>query len=367
MFESADDFLWHIERTQGLLATDLRNISLPREDLLALADQYAAGISAIPTMIDFHGSQETIREQARREFTKPEFLHELYYRPWLLQWALREAELALGDQWALVKDFPVGAITAPIFNACACKSPDGWKVVVLNLPLIMRLYDITLSLTHAYSFVEADQSKAEEHRVAFQSKIRQVRSLPQDDLSALFVGGGDLEWGADAVAVSELAAFQILFVLLHEYAHIVLGHLGPTELQLAHPMDDSESGIKYFTRSQAQEFAADARAYEWMLGLAERLADEPQHGLQESAWYKATVAPCFIFPLLRELERGTSSDTHPPAMTRLKFLFALCRKSEQRRDTEAGSILGVGLYKYKRLWGDDVPPDILKLRFEVEE
>jgi Zn-dependent protease with chaperone function len=56
---------------------------------------------------------------------------------------------------------------------------------------------------------------------------------------------------------------QVLFVLLHEYAHITLGHLNENKLWQGHPLTSDSAEV--FASSFQKEYEADEQAFRWLM------------------------------------------------------------------------------------------------------
>jgi hypothetical protein len=113
----------------------------------------------------------------------------------------------------------------------------------------------------------------------------------------------------------EILAFQILFVLGHEYSHVISGHLDTSNIGSKKPFMFGEQNPKlpqftfpFYNRSQIQEFQADALATEIIAG------SDPQK--RKSYLFAALFVFCF-FELYELTGSQSGHNTHPPAKARM--------------------------------------------------
>lgn len=113
-----------------------------------------------------------------------------------------------------------------------------------------------------------------------------------------------------------------LFVVLHEFAHAVAGHLNGNLVEnLVTPVGE----MKIHKKSFEQEYQADHLASRWMMiDAVEKSSSEEEAAIRLFTIYSG-IAGFFCFVDLYEtivslLTKKTRESTHPPALSRLKMI-----------------------------------------------
>jgi hypothetical protein len=166
------------------------------------------------------------------------------------------------------------------------------------------------------------------------------------------------------VLTSILRDSMELFILGHEYGHIVSGHLEQENTQKAKPLADDVSEIP---TDWQQEFEADVRGLELMLAVMMNKG----YDLALSFWGADLFFGCIdlVERSLSILREGTVtenlSDTHPPTLLRRELLREVLRNSSPEQYAEGAIQLSTiiqGILEY--FWVFCEP--ILKKAYEAK-
>lgn len=211
---------------------------------------------------------------------------------------------------------PTGQLNARVFAA-----PSGLPVVVLNHGLIAQMGFVISAVLSFISWHDEDPF---------------CKDLPQTDYGAAIVGL------AASVATEdqrylyphrETLRFESLgdfnrdldmwlqlteaFIVLHEFGHVVRGHLEPEERRTPTEIPQAFE----YSRTQLDEFEADAYAFERIRKSGE--------GRLRSTDVAFVAGLTLRFLALCERISGARSDTHPPAICRWERIKALAGLDEQ--------------------------------------
>lgn len=123
------------------------------------------------------------------------------------------------------------------------------------------------------------------------------------------------------LVASSLMRVQVSFVIGHELAHVLLGHLDPS--MKAHTIPDSDLNVDTvsFTNAQEMELAADERGAELIFEHFDRTYD-PIFGSTEPAYAQAGIDIFFTYTSFIPKIQGIQLDglTHPSSEVRRKAL-----------------------------------------------
>jgi hypothetical protein len=241
---------------------------------------------------------------------------------------LKQAALRMtGPHSRRLENIPVGCLPTRLLNAGAYKTPRGGAVILLDSGVILQLGMLVRSFLAYYTWNAPDHFAAGEPYCRDHSQTefgRTIQSL------AAFSVTGDLEllrhittWRCPSLpnydeTMEHFAMGIELFIMLHEYGHIALGHLESCATMSVPVRLAGE--LTLFTNSQMQEFEADQFAFECYASAGFLPTDVATHcGL--------------LFHLfnLAELIRPPQTRTHPPALARwekIKNLTPLSARPE---------------------------------------
>lgn len=309
-FQTPEEFIRYLEHTQGELKMYDGHLdtSLTEEEFHRRL--YETNRAVFDKM---YGSSEAALQGVREHFQRGMMIDQLY-QPRSLEWAKKKLHLLMGTELKLARHLRIAPVSIPVFNAAAVRSNDGHEVILINQPLLWWLGDFDSLLWDAYGSCTENQTQ----RLYF---LRDQFRRGIDDLLS-GVNAGLTSYRNEDLAHFRLAGaslyMQTLFVLLHELAHVVLGHLSQSSLRQAHPLDAGLQFAKYYTQSQTQEFEADEKAAKWLFSVTpETVLDESGH-IDPENYHFVGVSMVLLFAVLAGIESATDapSDTHPPALER---------------------------------------------------
>jgi hypothetical protein len=224
------------------------------------------------------------------------------------------------------------------FNAFATKAPNGEEICILDTQLFQYLYYISTALSSCsiqsedgsppnsledallfsmaatFWFLEIDTLES-------MSYLRDIRKTRFSNDAARLSFSGDLAEG------------MMLFVLAHELAHHSLGHLDFLNEIKIQNRKGIQGNLAVYSRSQEQEFEADAEGARIFLGYMNGEVPLLRQEKGLSLPHPATqCAPLIFFDYLSIIEevvfpnligRNGESNTHPPAQERAKAVGLL--------------------------------------------
>jgi hypothetical protein len=218
-----------------------------------------------------------------------------------------------------LEKIPVGCLPTRFLNAGACRTPRGGAVILLDSGVILQLGMLVRSFISYYTWNAPDHYAAGEPYCHDHSRDAFGRTI---QYLAAFSVSGDLKhlrvidtWRCPSLPIYdqgvEMFAMGIeMFIMLHEYGHIVLGHLGSCSTRLIR-LSNAED-VTLYTNSQLQEFQADEFAFKHYSASAMRATD-----------VAFSCGLLFNFFHLAELIQPGRPATHPPALERWQMIKSL--------------------------------------------
>jgi hypothetical protein len=166
-----------------------------------------------------------------------------------------------------LSDIPVGIVHLPLANAARLRVPSGGYVIVVGYGMIAglnvafrNLYDVLLRIFGMHFLGPAYFQEQKRLAVNFGATLRRQLWLDAEavhDIAQLPARQSlwvwTLSWSAQ------------LFVILHEFAHVLLRHNDPKP---PHPSDEKDEHHKFIVQNHDQEFQADAFAANRLRRLA---------------------------------------------------------------------------------------------------
>ncbi|ABS40570.1 hypothetical protein [Clostridium botulinum] len=154
-------------------------------------------------------------------------------------------------------------------NASALRSPNGDSIVIIHTQLF--------AIIHQYNESQFILGKLTSNLEYFMNSCKEIvkcfkyyKFLPK--LSVL-----PAVLNAEELIISILkTCIQELFIILHEFAHIYLGHKATTKSTNLFCLDGNTS-VEEFVRTQKMELEADLQAIGWIIEVSksQKLADNP--------------------------------------------------------------------------------------------
>ena len=332
MFSSPEDFVKYLERTQGELNIYEHELKPKLTDSELAISIYEMNPQLF---IQMYGSAEEAKQKLETSIHAGD-LAKIYYNPFLLTWARGKAEKLMGNQWDEVGDLLVAPVTIPSFNAAAVRSPEGFDVIIFNARLFMLLPMITDLLCDA----QRDWTHMK------WNNLYTLRANLELYIDAMLCPSDRGPLHERTYLTSDLASFrlgaassqiQVLFILLHEFAHVTCGHLGTVQLDRDHPLDHGLEQGKYYTQSEEEEFEADKTAANWLFGCDPALIfDDEEIYLEAEDHPFLGLSLVNLFTILASLETrlNNASDTHPPAFDRVAGIARIIAEIPHHEDTE---------------------------------
>ncbi len=202
----------------------------------------------------FKGDPEIIKDSYDRAST-PEGLFDGPFINSVKEYALG----FLGEKAKLVCDIPVVVLPTLSLNATTFKSPRGNYVIALNLSSISYLHTLCRTIVNQLCLIwgETPLDLKWTERDSVQAFVGMASAIASNNLGVLYQYGWAKYIAEDPYAKTPtLAAVKIeAFLLLHEYAHILLDHF--SDDQLHREMLSTGEDVAAFDRTQQQEFEAD--------------------------------------------------------------------------------------------------------------
>lgn len=240
----------------------------------------------------------------------------------------------------------VGTLPIRATNAFAIRAPAGEPIICLNHGLMMLL-------SH---FAEAMLALPLVARTGGPNAANEFLAAQYLFIVDHFANDGRVTFPVLPVKMSaeHMMMVQVLtismecFVLMHELAHVELGHLAET-LKSALPGHETEpepvEAIDEFSRSEKQEFEADLLAFRWMSTAHANLSRD-RGGLDDAAagfatWIAEnwTVAANFFHAIhvveVNSAPEARTARTHPSAFLRLLNVAAALRQTVTESELDA--------------------------------
>lgn len=170
--------------------------------------------------------------------------------------------ILLSNEWSTLQEIPLGWTSIPIVNACAVKRQNSTAIAI----------NIRLST----SLQAANALNCEFNRLLLHKKLDEAKKC-NDNIREVMTGSSSEKFSEIVYRVDPYKSrihnwistcftiLQLLFILLHEYGHVVLGHLNDLKLWEGHPL--SKDKIKFFSGAIEKEFEADRFALTTLFDL----------------------------------------------------------------------------------------------------
>lgn len=210
--------------------------------------------------------------------------------------------------------FYVGVLDLSEANAKAIPAPNGGWLIVVNWGLPIFLYEVARAISTRFRFQDSTgHSPFGESLLEFEETCRYIA-----EIFAWYRGVGrpaafDFPvHPAQVVAAGKLAIFAEQFVVCHEMAHFLAGHI-----------ETPFSGRKYMANlpgdvppsSWEQEMEADRVGLRILLGR-----DDPALRAEQVNAFTGADFFLQVMSLFEELAQIPPAETHPPSSLRLKQL-----------------------------------------------
>lgn len=290
------------------LLTKLQLLSRLRSGLpdIAKAD-YLGDDRAADSLVDNPTLTPREREEARK--VAAEVRAGVDAARWSADFLMGHLPAELGDE---LRPIPVGALADLELNAGTLLASPGQPIIVVNNGLQTCFSGVGGWWASAGPIpgAPAEASLAE-------ASLNIFRWL-------LFYGTHDPQWMPEHFVsryeerrgmIGAMWTNAFNFVLGHEYAHVLLGHLAQADVRTRRLADAVDGSPEVFSPKHAQEFAADAKGAEIAFSFAKAVQEDP---VVPSALGIELVFQ--IFRLQEVFFPPKDRSSHPPALERLNAL-----------------------------------------------
>jgi len=210
--------------------------------------------------------------------------------------------------------FYVGILDLPEANAKAIPAPNGGWLIIVNWGLPTFLYEVARAMSTRFKFQDSAGNRPfGESLVEFEETCRYIA-----EIFAWYRGVGrpaafDFPvHPAQVMVAGNLAAFAEQFVVAHEMAHFLAGHIQTPfngRRYMANLPDEVPSS------GWEQEFEADRVGLRILWGR-----DDPDLRTEQIDAYTGADFFLQVMSLFEELAEIPPAETHPPSELRLKQL-----------------------------------------------
>ncbi|NUW41135.1 hypothetical protein [Nonomuraea rhodomycinica] len=224
------------------------------------------------------------------------------------------------DARELITKTPIAWISSRTLNAHAMVAPNGRPVIVMNQG-IRSLFSFWIEALNSSELIRKDKGNQAADRFlgeAYCFIMNYTSNNGMETYPKLFLALDPRE-----LAVGVVLTHQVeMFIMAHEMAHVLLGHVVDTPTHVASLGDDPRAeDAAYLELSREQELAADELAYALYLRawpISARVMGRRKLTTGD------TLGPLNYFLLLAVIEKNIENfkpTTHPPATERLLVLL----------------------------------------------
>lgn len=226
-----------------------------------------------------------------------------------------EIIVAANLQESVLVDIPAGTLATLDFNACAIKTKDNDRAIVLNIGVNTFLHAVSNSfvgsvvspMVNLPSFVSITDAIATSAQYAALSTL----GWPKHGLTKT---SGFKEPGL-MNAVSSLTDSTSAFIIGHEFGHFLCGHLDDSNVKVSNLASKGNiDSLEFYQQSIDQEFEADETGFD----LCIKWHKHTHTGQYQGAY----LAIIFAFRLMELTEAfapgGNGISSHPPTPDRRK-------------------------------------------------
>lgn len=321
-------FVQRLERDHGTMQIYSRTVIAPETD-----DEIRAGLlEFMPDLyVSLYGSREAAVEGLLQHVSASTWT-DMMYAPAALRWAYAVATPILGNHFDSLRDIFVVPVSIPLFDASATAWTADARAILFHHILVFHLPHFSIQLLRAQAGrYQRNWDFVWQARMDFDRLLQRV--YPRVDFAERSYHA---RWDAFGLEIATLLqCLQTLFILLHEFGHVLCGHL------------DSHSQVTHFGahgQAQAQEFEADDFAAKYFLSLSfDELLTIDEQLSEFGVMFKSfsehkMLVPMAVVQLLivfhaMELISSEPSSTHPPALDRLGRFLEVVEQSPAYADT----------------------------------
>lgn len=243
------------------------------------AKEYLRGLqSRYPTMSDMADWDQVIKYRQKqisatdqeissyldkvKELTKTE-LFENTMRKFLLDPFL---EILPNEVYVVLSNIHVGLLPTFLMNATALRTPDGEQLIVVHSHLFTALSQFNEAQLLVGKLMHVKDGRIVGEGVGLMEEIyKEIVNCFRLPNYALRMNKLPAVLPEDLYLFSLSKTFlQELFIILHEYAHIYLGHLDEVKEMSLNKSSIETPDISVYVRKQHMELEADLQAFRWL-------------------------------------------------------------------------------------------------------
>jgi hypothetical protein len=165
----------------------------------------------------------------------------------------------LDEQAAKVKTVPVLFLPSEDLNGFAIKTPRGGMLIAINIGIVFQLSQL-INAYFSYSTWDAEDPYC--HDYSKEEFRNTIIKLAKFAVTADWKQMGEIKTAICPSlptylnpVLAKTGTMIVIFILLHEYAHLLLGHIDSAALM---PLEAIEGAfVERYTHSQIKEFEAD--------------------------------------------------------------------------------------------------------------
>lgn len=239
-------------------------------------------------------------------------------------------ELLPDDAVKLLKDIYVGFLPTFDPNAWAIRIPDNGPLVVLHDELLA-----ILSYYNELSFLAGRllNNNRELGLNLLNEGNRFIVDCFREGRSRIFPALPPTLTKNEITMVAIKTMAQELFIILHEFAHIYLGHLD-SNLNSFVGRGNNKLNINKFNRNQQQELDADVQAVIWLTNFKDKKTNSPFLRFASSS-IGLTIEVFMLFHLVEvNLRFPMETLSHPSSIARLEYISKTCEHILSYEDNE---------------------------------
>jgi|SRR5215204_2791038 len=232
----------------------------------------------------------------------------------------RAALTFLRDEATAVEGIPVGLLPSRELNAAAVRTPRNGAVILPNSLVFGVLPVLFFCYAALDSWETEDPVTTEISDLALADAILSLAAYcATSDPACLRGVPAVASYGAEDEEMIEMAVMMECFILLHEYGHILKGHLSSDHIT-ALEMDNGESQIAAFHTRWNHEYEADAFAVARMMATGTGTLR-----MSDVAVWPGLLLSFFglVETVALDLSPSQLPATHPPAQERWRRVATL--------------------------------------------
>ncbi len=247
-----------------------------------------------------------------------------------------EALKIIGDERKRLKEVPVAVLPSEELQGSAFRTPRNGAIIVINHGLIVNINALMGAYMGMYTLYEEPQIRRQFSEGEYTRDIHLLTMyiVYKDDRilgNAESIRSGEVT-DIDKFLTPMITSIACSFIMLHEYAHIILGHLNPEDTISINLKGKSPKQV--YQTNHDMEYEADEFALKYLLkGAFKNTAVDDKYAMKYLAHesYRENMvvfAVGFLMRIFDYCERHTNNrknpffkepfryTDHPPAMKR---------------------------------------------------